>query len=56
MNSFKLSDYRLEVHDVGYFVFLKLISKETSEQTIIETNKEELRDIVEYFSEYLENK
>lgn len=56
MSNFKLSDYELEIHDVGYFVFLDFIQLDTKQTTRIETNKEELKDMIHYLNKYLENK
>lgn len=55
MNNFKLSDYGLKIHDVGYFVFLDFIQLDTKQTTRIETNKEELKDMIHYLNKYLEN-
>jgi hypothetical protein len=57
MNTVNLSNYGLEIHDVGYFVFIDLVQLDTK-QTIsrIQTDKEELKDIVYYLNKYLENK
>lgn len=55
MNNFKLSDYGLEIHDVGYFLFLDFIQLDTKQTTRIETNKEELKDMIYYLNKYLES-
>jgi hypothetical protein len=51
----KLSDYKIEVHDVGYFVFIDLTDINTNQQIRVETNKEDLKDIFDYLINYLEN-
>lgn len=54
MTNYKLSDYRIEFHDVGYFVFVDLTHINTGQQIRIETNKEDLQDISNYLVKYLE--
>lgn len=51
----KLSHYKIELNDVGYFVFIDLTDVNTGQQIRVETNKEDLQDISDYLIKYLEN-
>lgn len=51
----KLSHYKIQLNDVGYFVFVDLTDVNTGQQIRVETNKEDLKDISDYLSKYLEN-
>lgn len=53
MNNIKLSDYGVEIHEVGYFVFLDFVQLDTKQTIRIETNKEELKDMIHYLNKYL---